>query len=48
VGEVASVVLEDQADRREYQRHEADEAQPPADREADRDDRGGQATSYAG
>src|ERR1700722_10218899 len=42
VGEVAAVVLEDQADDGEYQEHRADQEQPPADREADRRRRGGE------
>jgi len=42
VAEVAPVVLEDEGDRGEHQRHDADDEQPPADREAHGGDRGGQ------
>src|SRR5215469_16656192 len=43
VAEVPPVVLEDEPDRGEHDQHEADEDQPPADREPEREDRGGQA-----
>src|SRR5260370_14086830 len=43
VTEVAPVVLEDEADAGGHQHHDADDDEPPADREADRGDRAGQA-----
>src|SRR5690242_1526019 len=43
VGEVAAVVLEDEADRGEDGEHAPDQEEPPADREAGRGERGGEA-----
>src|ERR1700722_15396179 len=42
VGEVAPVVLEDEPDRGEHHAHDADQDQPPAHREADRGESGGE------